>query len=135
MMRIEWNDEKFGLGIEEIDNQHKNLVEIINTLSDSVDAGESDKVLRKTFNALLEYSKEHFSTEEKYMLRFGFEGYEKHLEEHRYFSVRVFEFEEKLAMESAFLDKEILLFLGGWLIHHVSHIDRKYIDCFKKNGL
>lgn len=44
MALIEW-ESKFSVGVFEIDNQHKQLVKIINTLFDAMKQGAGNKVL------------------------------------------------------------------------------------------
>ncbi len=41
---------------------------------------------------------------------------------------------ESLHDDSQFAD-EILEYLKQWLVNHIQVTDRKYIDCFKRNGL
>lgn len=66
MPQIEWLDQ-YSVGVESIDNQHKELFARINKLLDACSQGEGKKVLPEVLDFLGDYVVFHFSTEEKYM--------------------------------------------------------------------
>ena len=64
---IPWKSE-YETGITEVDNQHKQLVDILNKLYEAMAVGKGKDVLESIFNELTSYTLTHFSTEEKYMV-------------------------------------------------------------------
>ncbi len=82
MSFITW-DENIALDITEIDNQHKQLVEIINTFFDAMKEARGIEVIDDTLKKLADYTSYHFTTEEKYFDRFGYTESERHKEEHK----------------------------------------------------
>ncbi|KJU82799.1 hemerythrin-like, metal-binding domain protein, partial [Candidatus Magnetobacterium bavaricum] len=63
---IVWND-NIGLGIREIDDQHKALIDIINNLFDAMSAKRANEILSGIFKELIDYTRYHFSAEEGLM--------------------------------------------------------------------
>jgi hemerythrin len=66
---FEWND-KFSVGIPEIDEQHKKLFEIISTVFDGIAERNDRELLKTAFDKILDYTKYHFATEEGYFVKF-----------------------------------------------------------------
>jgi len=85
---IQW-ESKYETGVEEIDNQHKKLVGMINELYSAIKSGEGKKVLDKILQELASYVDIHFGTEEKYMEEFNYPGYLSHKREHDNFTEKV----------------------------------------------
>ena len=56
-----WN-KHFNTGIKIIDEQHRNLVDIINRLAKSVALGSENVELNSIFDELVEYTVYHFQT-------------------------------------------------------------------------
>ena len=81
MALIAWSD-KYNVQIKEIDNQHKVLVGMINDLHDAMKQAKSKEISLEIINKMAEYTKFHFSTEEKYMRRFAYPDYPGHKHEH-----------------------------------------------------
>ena len=73
---VEWED-KYSVGIKKIDNQHKKLIEIINRLYYSR-GNRPHTVLGKTIQELIEYTKTHFTDEERLMRENGYPDYQAH---------------------------------------------------------
>lgn len=120
---ILWND-ALELGIKTIDDQHKGLAELVNTLHDeAVATGIScpppDLVAR-----LKAYAREHFHIEEGYMQAFGYPEFEAHVREHEAFGLAVADFEARCAAGQAH-PAEMLEFLKSWLTVHILDVDRK----------
>ncbi len=134
MQNIEWK-KSFSVGIEEIDNQHKQLVKIINELYGKLSHNPSSVTLADIHKELKDYYNHHFETEEKYMLKFGFEHYKDHKSEHDSFRIQL---NDLINNQSINIDKqiiEILNFLKDWLLNHIMDTDKEYIETFKSHGL
>lgn len=134
MALITWSD-KYSVEIKEIDDQHKILVGMINELHDSMKQAKSREASLKIINKMAEYTKFHFTTEEKYMKRFKYPDYEEHKLEHDKFVAKVEQFRNDYENEKAGVSYEIMNFLKDWLLGHIQLTDRKYVGLFKDNGM
>lgn len=74
---IKWNA-FYSVNVEEIDNQHKKLIDLINQLYDAMKAGKGTEVLSTVLTELVEYTAYHFETEERLFLQQGYAEYEAH---------------------------------------------------------
>ncbi len=117
------------IGIELIDNEHKELFRIVdqaNRLVKSYDGASGyDKILDILDN-LKEYTKEHFTDEEEYMESIHYEGLEAQRRAHDAFiqkleNIDLSEIDEN-PQESL---QQLLEFLLGWLVNHILHTDKK----------
>lgn len=132
--KLEW-EEKYSVGIESIDNQHKKLFEAINKLIKVVSEYPKAEKLAPVVESILEYKKFHFATEEKYFREFNYEGAEEHIKLHVDFGEKL----EKIKMENqdniVSFAYALLDFLEDWLVSHLMTADQKYVECFKSHGL
>ncbi len=117
-------DESLKTGIEEIDEQHRGLMETINLLESSSGASDRYKVCLEIILRLKKYLDEHFMTEETYMIRYDYPDFFNHKKEHTEFVKRILEF------EMAFVEyyapyTPMLEFLREWLAIHVKDTDIK----------
>ena len=130
MQKIEWSDEVYALGIKKIDDQHKQLLNLINALAQ---IGQSDKpvepdFIKKVVNTLVDYTKNHFSDEEKLLKRLHYPDYPNHSLAHRRFISQVEEFREAFhnSPDSKVLIEKIVTFLSTWLTRHILVEDKEY---------
>ncbi len=131
---LEWKEE-YSLGLQEIDNQHIKLIELINRLYDAfIKRQQSDEVI-KVIVELSEYIDVHFSTEEVYFKRFNYAETTEHIKEHHFFIEKVKEFQTQVKENKGRYVFNIINFLQDWLVNHITVTDKKYIECFKKNGV
>ena len=131
---LEWED-KFSVGISLIDEEHKKLIGILNKAIFAKEHNSNTEETKEVLGEMLEYSQKHFSTEEAYMIKFKFPEYQFHKNEHLDFTNKTIATFNKAIKGDCDVANEILEFLKQWLVNHIQSIDRKYIDCFKKNGL
>lgn len=79
MTLLEWRDEKYQLGIKEMDDTHKEFADLVNRLA----ALKGDE---KAFQALFEqlgaHTRAHFAHEERLMKESGFPALQEHCAEH-----------------------------------------------------
>ena len=133
---ISW-DEKYNLGIPQIDIEHGQFIRIINRLERAITESREEKEVENIFTELNNYSKFHFSTEEQYFEKFKYPEAATHIKEHDFFRKTVKEIYEDLAVNHnlAALRHDLPNFLGNWFINHVQGTDRRYVPFFHEHGL
>lgn len=131
---IEWTD-KLSVGIEEIDEQHKVLVALLNRLHAAIIQRNDTEVLEEILDELAQYTVIHFSVEESLMRIFNYPDYEEHKQHHKDLTLQVVELKEKIRKEKLSISIEVLMFLRHWLTHHILVDDKKYEPFFIERGL
>jgi hemerythrin-like metal-binding protein len=121
MSHIEWHS-GLSLGIEKIDDQHKNLIDLSNKLMDAAKHGAS-KNITEAFHSLREYTVYHFNDEEEYMRRIKYPKLHEHSQQHLILKQQVKYYQEALYKKAEITESEILGFLKKWLIDHIVYND------------
>ena len=134
MVLMQW-DSSFSVKVQEIDNQHQQLVKMLNELHDAMKEGKGDYALGKITVELMDYTREHFGTEEKYFDKFDYPETTVHKKEHGKFVQKVSEFKEGLDEGRLGLSIEVITFLVDWLKNHIKGTDMKYSSFFNEKGL
>ena len=134
MALIEWKDE-FSVGISSIDAQHTKLIQIINKLYDGMMRGSGRNILGSVLDELDQYTKTHFSLEERLMNAHGFPGYRRHKEEHDKLAAQVDEFVNAFDAGKKQLTMEVLMFLKSWLENHILGTDKRYSAFLIEKGV
>jgi hemerythrin-like metal-binding protein len=126
---MEWTEE-MSVGLYELDEDHKQLIRVINRLASESEEDPSEAVIRQTLMALVRYTEFHFAREESVMRACGYASYDGHRVLHRSFVGEVRELSERLAKmpesEAKVLRQEILAFLTNWLKKHILVEDMAY---------
>jgi hemerythrin len=78
---IEWSNE-LSVGIEEIDAQHKVLVDLLNQIHEAIQQRQGTEATSQIIERLGEYTRIHFAVEESLMRILHYPDYERHKEEH-----------------------------------------------------
>ena len=122
-----WN-ENFATGIEEIDEQHKQLVHLLNLLVSHLAFNAEAPALNRVFDELKRYTVVHFATEERiwhdHFKDDPWEGW--HKDAHGDFIARVLEIkgrEAELPMDDVIA--ELVTFLTHWLALHIIESDKR----------
>jgi hemerythrin len=134
MALMNWNED-LSVKVNEIDDQHKKLIQMINTLHEAMKAGQTKQVLEKTLQDLATYAVYHFQTEEKYMQQFAYPGYLSHKMKHDAFVKKVTEFQGDYQSGKLGLSLDIMNFLRDWVTTHIKETDKKYSATFLSKGL
>ena len=122
--------DKYKLGIEMVDNHHRNLINIVNDLFDALTRGAKTEVIENFISRLRVYSLAHFKSEEEFMLKHKYPDLLTHKIIHKEFINKIDEFSNKVGKE--FIGKELITFLVTWLIDHILKEDKKYADFILK---
>lgn len=133
-MAILWKEE-YTIGLETIDQQHRKFIDILNKLSKSFLSQDDRKEVAIVLKELEEYAENHFAFEEKYFRDFNYEDSEEHKKHHEVFRSQIQSFWEQLKNENELLKYDLLQFMDNWLTAHIVKEDKKYVECFRKNGI
>jgi hemerythrin len=128
MTDIKWTP-GLSVGVEEIDNQHKELFRNVNQFFEQVRGGNGN--LAGLFSFLETYVTTHFALEEKYMTKFqangrGYEDEKTHVAEHRAF-LRDFTAYREEFLENGptpLLVDEFQKWIINWMAGHFGKTDR-----------
>ncbi|BEP29732.1 bacteriohemerythrin [Helicovermis profundi] len=132
-------DEKYSVGIEVIDQQHKKLFAIGEEIHDKIikDSCEEDECLveaLKVLEELKQYTVYHFTTEEELLKKYNYMELENHLIQHDLFINYLEDIDpkrlEKYPKEYLY---EIMMYISKWIFKHISTVDFKYVDFLKIN--
>ena len=123
VLYIVWSDNN-KLGIPIIDEQHRGIVSTINSLHYFMQTGHGREIIKPTLITVQQYTDIHFRTEEALMTEAGYPAFDEHAKLHR-------ELMDKTRRLSVDANRhkdpiEVLRFLKGWWLAHISKEDRKY---------
>ncbi len=123
-MSIEWS-ERYSIGVEEIDNQHRELFARFNSLLSACKEGVGQQEVIRLLQFLGDYVVEHFSAEEKLQVACGYPDYNKHRLEHEKFKHQLADLQDQLTAESSGLYLVIVTnkVLVDWLVKHITQMD------------
>ncbi|MDD2898645.1 MAG: bacteriohemerythrin [Desulfuromonadaceae bacterium] len=124
MTLFEW-DNSIALGIPVIDEQHKMLFTLVNSLNAVINREYSSEVVGEVIWKLVTYVTEHFSEEERLMLSCAYPGLSAHRTEHDTFVTRLQEIQESFISGKEVGD-DVLNFLVEWLVCHIKGTDQGY---------
>jgi len=131
---FQW-DEKYSVGVQSIDNQHKEIFRILNKLLEAMKMGHGSDVTTQIILELDRYAVIHFQKEEFFFQRFNYQGSIEHIAEHQNFIKKVDILKPDLKSGKMTVSFELLNFLKDWIEHHILVIDKQYSECFRLNGL
>lgn len=114
-------DQTHMIGVAKVDEEHRNLVHLLNRLNLAFRRGEAHAVIEGMFDDLLTATVQHFRTEAALMEQYQYAASEAHLREHDnlvrealYLKDHLKEGGELLALQS----------VKDWLIGHIKHSDK-----------
>jgi len=130
MSMITWDD-TYSVDIQEIDEQHKCLIEFMNELYMAMANKSNRDLIGDVLDKLVDYTKVHFAVEETLMRVFHYDGYEEHKAIHDKIVFRVLEFQNQFRAGN---DK-VGMVLKDWLFDHINKVDKQYVKTFHKAGV
>lgn len=134
MNRIEWND-SLKIGMEEIDNQHHELIIIYNELCDAIEARAGAEQTVRILKHLGHYTSVHFATEEALMRMLEYPDYDAHKVAHDQLIAEL----RKLTRAAIDLPQgvnfQLVYMIKQWLSHHILETDVKFVPHFIARGI
>lgn len=127
MATIKWR-ESYSTGVEQFDNEHRKVVELINGMFEAIRDKQGLDEVKKMLEEVVNYTEYHFDNEEKAMEAANFPGLEEHKKEHDKLKLESLEFQARLEKDFSGEIKVFYRFLREWLTDHILECDMKYKD-------
>ena len=134
MAVLNW-EEKYSVGVRELDSQHKQLIAILNELYDAMQSQKTNDILGQIISKLINYTKVHFTSEERYMTQYNYPDLASQKREHAAFTEKVLAFQEAFNSGRTSLSVSVTSFLKDWLVNHISGSDKKYGPFLNSKGV
>lgn len=134
MAFFNWDD-KYSVGIRELDFQHKQLINILNELYEAMQNTTAQSSLGKILSELATYTKVHFATEEKYLEKYNYIGLANQVREHEKFVEKVNSFKQDFEAGKLALSLNIASFVKDWLSNHILGSDKQYGSFLVSKGV
>lgn len=134
MSLLAWSN-LFSVGVKDIDDQHKKLVDMANRLNDAMKAGHGKEIVGRILGELVDYTVSHFAFEERLMDKHGYPMSVQHKQEHQELVRTVGEFKRKFERGDAALTAEIMGFLRDWLSRHIMNSDKRFGKDLNAKGI
>ena len=134
MDKITWN-ESIALGFPEIDQQHRELIDIYNELCDAMEQHASSETTLRILGHLGHYTSVHFATEESLMRILNFKDYAAHKRAHDRLLAELRVLSEQAAMAPMGVNQQLMQIIGQWLRDHILKPDAKFVASLERRGL
>ncbi len=134
LTKISWTNE-LSIGNINVDNDHKQLLDIYNDLVDLIELNKNREEFAKILSKMTDYVLKHFKQEEFYMQELAYPKLTEHKQYHRNYNYKVSMYNVDLLSANPPDPKDILEFLEKWWKNHILNNDLDYENYKKKNEL
>ncbi len=124
MPLMDWND-GLSIHVDFVDDDHKYLLHLLNSLGDAVRENHGNEALGKILQELLYYTGYHFSREEEFMSEINYPHLFTHQQIHNKFAREVRTVFEEHKAGKPVLTTSVLDMMKGWLINHIALEDKR----------
>jgi hemerythrin len=131
MPLIAWTSQ-LNVGVKLLNNDHKQLVNLINSLHDGLVTGQAKPELESVFESLVSFTRIHHANEEKFLAEAGYHGFQAHKREHDQMLDQLLELQIRFIQSAQLgVEMEIMQRLRVWLFKHIQGSDQKFAPHLK----
>lgn len=120
-----WRD-TYSVGIAQIDNQHKQMISLINKLHSTLLQGNGTNARAEIMDELVRYTDSHFAYEESLLRQRDYSGLAAHSHEHKRLAAQVRDMRDSLHSGKLAASLAMMEFLEDWLCGHILDRDMAY---------
>jgi len=124
-----------SLGDEIIDKDHQMLFDLLDRYYNGLINNGPHMELVELIKCMLDYAHTHFGHEEALMYQLDYPDIVHHINLHRSFAAKSYEFYEKIIQNRLILTLEVTNYIKDWLVDHIKAEDFKLIVYAKSKGL
>jgi len=130
---VKWRAD-YATRVEEFDEEHKQIICLINELYNGLKDERAEEALKATLRKLVDYTHHHFDHEERLMRRFLYPGYTEQKRQHDSFRRTISDIDSMVDQGVTGLGVPLLQMLREWLTSHILDVDKQYGTFFKDKG-
>ena len=134
MVMLVWGN-AYKVGFGRIDNDHQELVRMINELADAIKVQRGASVLDKLFRDLVDYTVKHFAMEERLMQTYAYPEKSRHTKEHEDLKKSVTDLMNKFKEGKTTASLQTIHFLNDWLAEHILKTDKHLATFLNAKGV
>lgn len=131
-MSIVWSDE-YSVGVEKIDAQHKQIIDMINLLQDALAKKDASAEIKRVLVSLAEYTQTHFGCEERLMTLVGYPAVEAHARKHAKLTSDLLCVLMRLKRGEDVSVRQLFNLLRTWFTTHVEREDMRYSEWIREH--
>ena len=130
-----WREE-MSVGNARIDNDHKYLISLINTIEAALNCEAPVQVLMVYVSQLIDFGRQHFEREQLYQVEIKYPLREDHEMEHQGLMERIEKIQSNLKSQAnseayQLTTPRLVEILRDWIMNHFQHEDMKMKEYFK----
>ena len=115
-----------SVGNPAMDEQHREIFQLLNDLVDADEYGFSREKIQDTLGRIKRYTKFHFVSEERFMESIEYSGINEHTSLHRECTSEILDLENRYRSGEDVPVSEILDYLRDWFLNHIEETDKLY---------
>ena len=131
MATIGWSD-ALSVGIPEIDDEHRALLETLNALEKAA-TSQDQSAVAGYLEVIGKHAIDHFAHEERLMRLNNYPDLSAHKMEHDALTRQVLQFQTDFQSGKVAMTVQLLNFLKDWLENHIKKSDMRYAPCLQKS--
>lgn len=124
MPLLQWN-ERYRVGIDAVDHEHRQLIDLINRLHDGLVAGAEKEMVGNVFGDLFAAISAHFALEEAMMRRQRYRDLAAHKEDHEQLLDEIRDIMDEVENGQEAADRRLAGKLDAWFSRHFETHDAK----------
>jgi len=125
MALLTWS-ERYSVGVEMLDEQHRKMIDALNHLHEAMLAKQPPSAIAPLVAQLEDCTSRHFATEEQLMAAASYPQAEQHRAEHGVLLQQIERCKKLYQSGDIALSGDVLEFLQGWLGDHILEEDKEY---------
>ena len=124
---VSWS-ESYATGIELIDKQHRELMNLTNELYRACLSGKekANAAFEDAMSRMVEYVRFHFSNEQKLLEQLKYPDYNKHKLQHDTLVKNILEAVKEYDKGNKFVPNNFVRTLKDWIFGHIAVFDKSY---------
>jgi hemerythrin len=131
---ISWRDD-LSVGVSALDDQHKQVLDVINSIYEIRFENASHEALLKNLTKLQFFTETHFRYEESVMKFANYPNFEEHRLYHEAMMAKTVKICSQFRSNIQSDTDDLFQLLKNWWLSHICKEDRDYIECVKQLGL
>jgi hemerythrin len=133
-MNLTWNH-ACTIGVTAMDDQHAVLMDTLNDLRLALVQGSSREQISEGLHRLVDFTRLHFSSEERLLEQSGYPDLIEHRRAHQRLLSQIEVAARSTQVNNELHARSLLVFLRDWYMGHVENLDSQYGTWLNEHGI